>query len=435
MTSTATCWARRLVATPALRSWRSGSARTTSTNSVSTRGATTSTSRRPWLAFARHLRPAFAHAPQEYVIGLQWVLKYYYHGVASWSWLAAASTASRPPASRRFFPSHYAPMVSDLVGLADFVPEFNLGHPFHPFEQVRARGLLLQLSVVWQLLSVLPAASKDLLPQPYHDLMTNPSSPIIGFYPSEFRTDLNGKKAEWESVVLIPFIDQVSCAAHTPRELMSWQDLLLQAMAPIEKLLSADEKHRNAFNVSRAYQFDAAQTSSYKAPSPAVADVVPCRVRSTALSQPHCKPGRAHKGLCADIDLQRVRPGFPSFRCLPYTSELKEASVIVFDMPSRNPSMVVSLTPERSAAGTDLLQSNSERSVAHGQLGRLAAELVGTTCFVGWPRLVQARIMAVSTEREVYSIAAKPGLPPVLYKNTKPDADNWHALVKNERER
>ena len=39
--------------------------------------------------------------------------------------------------------------------------------------------------------------------------MTNPQSPIIDFYPLDFRTDLNGKRAEWEALVLIPFIDQV----------------------------------------------------------------------------------------------------------------------------------------------------------------------------------------------------------------------------------
>ncbi len=39
--------------------------------------------------------------------------------------------------------------------------------------------------------------------------MTDSQSAILHFYPSDFRTDLNGKKAEWEAVVLVPFIDQV----------------------------------------------------------------------------------------------------------------------------------------------------------------------------------------------------------------------------------
>ena len=34
-------------------------------------------------------------------------------------------------------------------------------------------------------------------------------SPIEDFYPPTFETDLNGKKQEWEAVVLIPFIDEV----------------------------------------------------------------------------------------------------------------------------------------------------------------------------------------------------------------------------------
>lgn len=39
--------------------------------------------------------------------------------------------------SHRFFPSHYAPMVSDVVDIAEMKIDFILGEPFRPFEQVR----------------------------------------------------------------------------------------------------------------------------------------------------------------------------------------------------------------------------------------------------------------------------------------------------------
>ena len=44
----------------------------------------------------------------------------------------------------------------------------------------------------------------------FQALMTTDSSPVIDFYPSEFDTDLNGKQQDWEAVVLIPFIDEVT---------------------------------------------------------------------------------------------------------------------------------------------------------------------------------------------------------------------------------
>lgn len=68
-----------------------------------------------------------------------------------------------------------------------------MGDPFFPFQQ---------------LLAVLPAASKELLPKAYQNLLTQTESPIIDYYPLDFKTDLNGKKQEWEAVVLIPFIDE-----------------------------------------------------------------------------------------------------------------------------------------------------------------------------------------------------------------------------------
>lgn len=40
--------------------------------------------------------------------------------------------------------------------------------------------------------------------------MVSQDSPIIEYYPLDFKTDLNGKQQEWEAVVLIPFIDEVN---------------------------------------------------------------------------------------------------------------------------------------------------------------------------------------------------------------------------------
>lgn len=137
---------------------------------------------------------------QAYMEGLVWVLRYYYQGCASWTW---------------YFPYHYAPFSTDLVDLPAMTFTMPLGDPFTPFEQ---------------LMSVLPAASRAALPEPYHYLMTSPESPIIDFYPETFEQDLNGKKQSWHAVVLLPFIDQ---------------SRLLAAVKPIHAQLSERERFRN----------------------------------------------------------------------------------------------------------------------------------------------------------------------------------------------
>lgn len=56
---------------------------------------------------------------------------------------------------------------------------------------------------------VIKKGENDILFVILQHLMTNENSPIIEYYPLDFKTDLNGKQQEWEAVVLIPFIDEV----------------------------------------------------------------------------------------------------------------------------------------------------------------------------------------------------------------------------------
>jgi len=141
-----------------------------------------------------------------YIEGLCWVLVYYYQGCASWTW---------------FYPYHYAPFASDLIGCGQLkcgdLSYFQQGTPFQPFQQ---------------LMSVLPPVSsfEAGIPAPFRELMSQPFSPLIDFYPVDFGLDLNGKRFTWQAVVLLPFIDE-------PR--------LVRILAPLLARLKPNEKVRN----------------------------------------------------------------------------------------------------------------------------------------------------------------------------------------------
>jgi len=119
-------------------------------------------------------RQQLVHA---YLEGLSWCLAYYHNGCASWEW---------------YYPDFYGPLLSDMTDLESHEITLELGKPFPPLAQ---------------LLSVLPPQSAALVPPSYRPLMLSPTSPIFDAYPANFVLDLNGKRAEWEAIALLPFID------------------------------------------------------------------------------------------------------------------------------------------------------------------------------------------------------------------------------------
>ena len=59
-----------------------------------------------------------------------------------------------------------------------------------------------------QLMSVFPKQSGHAIPKCYRHLMSDSNSPIIDFYPIDFRLDINGARYAWMGVDLLPFIDR-----------------------------------------------------------------------------------------------------------------------------------------------------------------------------------------------------------------------------------
>ena len=118
-----------------------------------------------------------------YLLGLQWVLLYYYQGVKSWRW---------------YYPYNYAPMISDFDNI-DFNYEKNnnlisffekdTSEPYSPFQS---------------LLFILPKSSFDLLPPCYKEFPNQAPE----YFPENVEIDYNGKHTPWEAVVLLPFLDE-----------------------------------------------------------------------------------------------------------------------------------------------------------------------------------------------------------------------------------
>ncbi|CAN7987458.1 unnamed protein product, partial [Ixodes pacificus] len=279
-----------------------------------------------------------------YVRAIQWNLHYYYNGVQSWNW---------------YYPHHYSPYISDIKDFQSIDMSFELGKPFLPFQQ---------------LMSILPAASKGLVPKAYQALMESEESPVLDYYPQDFTTDLNGKQQEWEAVVLIPFIDE---------------DRLLPVMQELDSKLTDEERERNTHGGHLLFTYSHEPVTSLKCKNKGLLpniEVNHARVEVLDKNIFRLPKEEIKKGLLDGVKTDIYFAGFPTFRHLPHTAKLERASVKVFQSLSKNESVLLTLT-----------------EIPDKTLKEVADELLGKSVYVNWPHLLEALVVAVTSRDERYT--------------------------------
>ncbi|KAM9718686.1 5'-3' exoribonuclease 1 [Menidia menidia] len=308
-----------------------------------------------------------------YVEGIQWILHYYYHGVQSWSW---------------YYPHHYAPFLSDIRNISELKLTFDFGKPFMPFQQ---------------LLAVLPAASMALLPECYRHLMTSENSPIIEYYPLDFKTDLNGKQQEWEAVVLIPFIDE-RC--------------LLAAMEPFNEKMTQEEKNRNRHTECAVYSYDPEVDITYPSSAPQLfPDITHCHVRKAHISMDAWQVPLDHVSKRADRSALYFC-GFPTLWHIKHKFFKKKSGVVVFQQSSRGENMIL-----------DILRSQDVEVNCED----VASQVLGKPVFVNWPHLEEARIIAVSDGDTRFALEEPPGVQKVYDRPSTPPPTKVSFLSDKEQ--
>lgn len=270
-----------------------------------------------------------------YIEGIVWTLKYYFEGCQSWRW---------------YYPYHYAPFPSDLVSIAERVsPDKITFKPDNPF-------LPLQ-----QLMSVLPPDSSECIPTPYRKLMKSALSPIADFYPEDFEVDLNGKKNDWEGVVLLPFVDE---------------ERLLEAMSSISQTeLTAAEKRRNTLGLSSVLERGEGNfTKEVESPFPTHLGAFISCAKETLLKLPEVTRGTSFPpkwvmGTHAAGSASWVSD-LPTFHPVPHAGKLDKVNLNLFGYPSKHESLVLTLGSWKVKSRDFIFFDELDNSSRSGELGQ-----------------------------------------------------------------
>lgn len=278
----------------------------------------------------------------EYVKGIQWVLHYYYNGCVSWNW---------------YYPYYYGPFVSDLAKFDSSIDfNFQLNEPFLPLVQ---------------LLSVIPQASRQILPKAFQPLTTDSDSPLIDFFPKEYGVDLNEKIHDYEAIILIPFVNE---------------ELFLKVFHDYKSKLTPGEVERNKFGhyLSMIFSEQPVQPNE-TLDSSLYPNVLAKKIRHDFYVLP---PEIIFKGIRTNVDLKAIT-GFPTLNGIEYRVKIENSrGGGMYSYPT----MVLHITSKN-------FTTTEMNEILHNCSGKMV--------YINWPLLSEAKLLHLFDRENKYSLAEK----------------------------
>ncbi|CAF1296455.1 unnamed protein product [Didymodactylos carnosus] len=116
----------------------------------------------------------------------------------------------------RYYSYHYAPFTSYFSNVENVSVQYNTNSK--------------PLKSLEHLIAIFPPHYANYPPRKWQQLMVDKNSPISEFYPINFDIDLNGKRQEWQGIILLPFVDEKR---------------LHEALESVYLTLTPDEEKRN----------------------------------------------------------------------------------------------------------------------------------------------------------------------------------------------
>lgn len=129
----------------------------------------------------------------QYMIGIQWVLRYYQYGTKGVS-------------SRFLYTYHHAPLLKDLALIMTHIESLQKSPSF---EDVKFSPEDPKITPIHQLIAVMPPASWKFIPEKFRNLMPTRFADLS---PKDFKIEYDGiaeKKDDWIAIPLLSIVDPV----------------------------------------------------------------------------------------------------------------------------------------------------------------------------------------------------------------------------------
>jgi 5'-3' exoribonuclease 1 len=233
--------------------------------------------------------------------------------------------------------------------------------------------------------------------------MIDSDSPLLHFYPEDFRLDYNEKKKDWEAIVLLPFIDE---------------ELLLNSIKKFYNQLDSTEQIRNQYLPSLCFR------TTLKLQS----------IGNSLEINPYFPPLKETRAICKEFSIDYYQldkleikhdrfeekhmiifPKFPVLNVLPYKYGYKTNAVNLFETRSKSTTLVLNLINQ---SNSDCITYNNQWNPKDENpslpfqiinINLLIERYLGKCLFVNWPHFQYGIVCAISDYRHLYTWSNIPG--------------------------